>query len=196
MGTNMLRWIALAPLLWALPALAQVVTTWPPPAGTIAFLCVYNSSVPTPVNGSPFYVQCDGSGNVRVTASSLPLPSGAATAANQITGSQYGNQANWKSGSGVATNTAATTIIAAPGSNKLYITGVQCFRTDAGTAASYVTLNDGASTVIGLANSGGGGGNNQVYNTPLVVAVTTALTFTSSTSLSSVYCNAQGYNAP
>ena len=133
---------------------------------------------------------------VPVSAASLPLPTGAASAANQTSGSNYGNQANFVSGKGSATGTGATTIITAPGSNKLYITGAQCFRTDAGTTAAYVTFNDGASTVMGLANSGGGGGNNMVFSTPLVVAATTAFTFTASGSLTTVYCNAQGYNAP
>ena len=131
-----------------------------------------------------------------VSASSLPLPTGAATAANQTAGSQYGNQANWVSGTGNATGTSATTIIAAPSANKLYITSAQCFRTDAGTTADYVTFNDTASTPMGLANSGGGGGNNMVFSTPLVVATTTAFKFTANVGVSTILCNAQGYNAP
>jgi hypothetical protein len=118
---------------------------------------------------------------------------GAATAANQVVESNYGNQANWVSGSGnVATATQAQ-IIAAPASNKLYVTNAQCFRTDAGTTMAYVTFNDAAGTVEALP---AGGGSNVNFTTPLVVAATTAFKFTPSAALSSVYCSAQGYNAP
>jgi hypothetical protein len=37
------------------------------------------------------------------------------------------------------------------------------------------------------------GGDNEVYETPLVVAANTALTFAPSASSSTIYCNAQGY---
>jgi hypothetical protein len=130
-----------------------------------------------------------------ISAASLPLPSGAATAANQITGTQYGNQANWVSGSASATSTTQTTVIAAPGSNKLYITGLQIGRTDAGTTAISVLLNDTASTEVIVPNSGGGGGNNMVFNPPLVLAATSALKFTASAGVTTIYVNAQGYNA-
>lgn len=110
-------------------------------------------------------------------------------------GSNYGNQANFVSGTGAATGTGATTIIVAPSSNKLYITGVQCGRDDAGTTAIHVTLNDAASTILILPNTGGGGGNNAVFSTPIVIATTTAFTFTSSNSTTTVRCSAQGFNA-
>lgn len=104
-------------------------------------------------------------------------------------------------GTVTATTTGAATIIAAQGAAiKIYVTGVQCFRTDAGTAAITVTLNDtettGSGTIIGLANSGGGGGNNPPLATPLVVAANTALTMTMSTNTTSVVCNAQGFAGP
>lgn len=75
----------------------------------------------------------------------------------------------------------------------VYVTAVQCFRTDAGTTASFVTFNDGASTVMGLPNSGGGGGNNMTFPVPLKGASATNFSFTSSGSISTVYCSAQGY---
>jgi hypothetical protein len=47
------------------------------------------------------------------------------------------------SGSGSATGTGATTVIAAPTTTRrIYVSSVECFRTDAGTTATYVTLND------------------------------------------------------
>jgi hypothetical protein len=98
---------------------------------------------------------------------------------------------NLVSGSGSGTDTAAHTIIAAPTSasaRRIYVTSAQCFRTDAGTTAIRVTLNDDGGTVIGLPNSGGGGGSN-----PLTVPAATALTFTASSGVTSVYCNAQGF---
>lgn len=49
-------------------ALAQVVS-WPPPAGSVAFLCVYNTSPPTLSTTNVGFVQCDSSGRV-LTASS------------------------------------------------------------------------------------------------------------------------------
>jgi hypothetical protein len=142
---------------------------------------VYNATPPALQNGQEQVFQLDGSGRLLTT---------------QNSGANYGNQANFKSGSASATGTAATTIIAAPTAGKLYVGGVQCGRTDSGTSASYVTLNDSASTILVLTNNGGGGGNNQAYSPPLIVAAMTALTFTSSASLTTVYCNAQAYNAP
>jgi hypothetical protein len=104
-------------------------------------------------------------------------------------------QRNFVSGSGNATGTGATTIIAAPSITgyRLYVRSVQCGRTDAGTTASRVTLNDDGSTVLVLPNTGGGGSSNVVFPMPLTVPRTTALTFTSSASISTVYCSAQAF---
>jgi hypothetical protein len=108
---------------------------------------------------------------------------------------QYGVQANWVSGSASATSTAQTTVIAAPSANNLYITSLQIGRTDAGTTAISVALNDSATTEVIVPNSGGGGGNNMVFNPPLVVAAATALKFTASAGVTTLYVNAQGYNS-
>jgi hypothetical protein len=55
---------------------------------------------------------------------------------------------NLVSGSGNATTTAQTTIIAAPtGTRRLYIRSVECGRSDAGTTAISVSFNDDGSTV-------------------------------------------------
>lgn len=126
-----------------------------------------------------------------VSAASLPLPSGAATAANQIVGNNYGNQANWVSGtSGNVDNTTQTTIITAPVAGKLYVTALQCF--NSGSTTSTVTLNDG-SAWVGL-NLTGGGLSIQ-FPTPLIVGATTALKFTPGSSSTHQFCNAQAYNA-
>ena len=104
---------------------------------------------------------------------------------------------NFVSGAGSATGTGATTIIASPGANlRIYVTGVQCGRTDAGTTGIFVTLNDTSSTVVVLPNAGNGGGNNMYFTpSPLTMARGTALTFTASSGVSTVYCDAQGYAA-
>lgn len=100
------------------------------------------------------------------------------------------------SGSATSTNTSAHTIIAAgSGSLKNYITGVQCGRSDAGTAAIVITFSDAAATVLVLPNNGGGGGNNATFPIPIATAAATAFTFTSGTSTTTVYCSAQGYQA-
>ena len=106
-------------------------------------------------------------------------------------------QGNFVFGSGNATNTASTTIIASPGASlRIYVTGVQCGRTDAGTSAIFVTLNDVKSTVLVLPNSGGGGGNNMGFGDGrITVARGTALTFTASSGVTTVYCAGQGYAA-
>lgn len=93
-----------------------------------------------------------------------------------------------------STGTGATTVIAAQGSGvKIYVTGIQIGRTDAGTAALTVTLNDTATSVFVVPDAGNGGGSNVVFDVPLVVAANTALTFTSGTGVTTLHVNAQGY---
>lgn len=113
----------------------------------------------------------------------------------------YSIKENMVRGTATATGTGATTIIAAQGAAvKIYVTALQCYRDDAGTTAIHVTLSDvegtGSGTQIILPNSGGGGGSNIQFATPLVVAVNSPLTFTSSNSTTTVYCNAQGFVGP
>jgi hypothetical protein len=117
-----------------------------------------------------------------------------------LTGPALGQQVpqrNFISGSGSGTDTNPHNIIAAPSITgaRYYITGIQCGRTDAGTSASRVTLNDDAATVIVLPNAGNGGGANVSFPVPLTVPRATALTMTSSASISTVYCSAQGFLA-
>lgn len=54
--------MALSPTL----VLAQA-TTWPPPAGSIAFLCVYNTVAPVLTDGQITFAQCDINGQVKTT---------------------------------------------------------------------------------------------------------------------------------
>lgn len=140
-----------------------------------------------------------------VSAAALPLPSGASTAAKQpalgVAGTPSADiltvqaaTSNMLRGANSATNTSATTVtgMGAQGAGvKIYVTGVQVFRTDAGATMSYVTLNDGASTPIPLPPTGGSA---IIFNTPLVVAANTAFQFTPHDALTTVFCSAQGYS--
>jgi hypothetical protein len=83
---------------------------------------------------------------------------------------------NLVSGSGSATGTSATQIIAAPsGTRRIYVTSVQCGRTDAGTSAIYVTLNDDGATVLVIPNAGNGGDSNMMFGSPLTVAASNSV---------------------
>lgn len=86
----------------AIAALAQVVS-WPPPAGTIAFLCVYNTSPPAFTNGQVGFVQCDNSGNIITSVTSLSA--GVANLSAALSGMNVNNAAT--SLALVGTNSAA-----------------------------------------------------------------------------------------
>lgn len=104
-------------------------------------------------------------------------------------------------GTATSTSNTAVPLIGAQGAGtKIYVTGIECGRDDAGTAAIYVTLNDtettGSGTQIVIPNSGGGSMSGFIPTVPLMVAANTALTFTPSASTTTVRCNAQGYVGP
>jgi hypothetical protein len=107
--------------------------------------------------------------------------------------------ASQRSGStGAQTGTGAVSISnSSLAANYTYVTDLECGRSDAGTVAITITLNDGATTVLVVPNSGGGGGWTKTFATPLKVssAVNTALTVTAGTSVTSYYCSAQGFFA-
>jgi hypothetical protein len=52
----------------------------------------------------------------------------------------------------------------------------------------------GQATVMVVPNSGGGGGNTMLFESPLMVATATAFKFTASSGVSTLYCNAQGFD--
>lgn len=82
-------------LLGLAPAQSQQ-TTWPPPAGTIAFLCVYNASPATITTAFPAFAQCDSSGNLRVTGTLTVTPSGTqavSIASGQVASGAYASGA-------------------------------------------------------------------------------------------------------
>lgn len=94
----MFRRLALALTLALAPSLALAqATSWPPPAGAIAFLCVFNTVLPTMTNGQVGFAQCDSSGRVitvtsgggggSVTQGTVPwVISGQGTAGSAATG--------------------------------------------------------------------------------------------------------------
>jgi hypothetical protein len=101
---------------------------------------------------------------------------------------------NLVSGAGNATGTSATTIIPAPSNTRrIYVTSAQCGRNDTGTSAIRATLNDNAGTVLVVPNTGSGGGNTMQFPAPLTMPAATALTFTASAGVTTLYCNAQGF---
>ena len=111
--------------------------------------------------------------------------------------SPWANRENMVRGSSSTAGTAATTLIPAQGVGiKIYVTSMQCFRTDGGTAPIFAGLNDTTSnngTTVALP---AGGGSNPVFQTPLVVPANTAFTFAPSATVTGgqVFCNAQGFN--
>jgi hypothetical protein len=113
----------------------------------------------------------------------------------QVT-SPYANRENMLRCTNNTTGTGATTCtgMGAQGAGvKIYVTDIECGRTDAGTSAITVTFNDTSTASLVLPNAGNGGGNNKTFNVPLAVAANTALTFTASAGVTTLYCSAQGF---
>ncbi len=111
----------------------------------------------------------------------------------------YATQPLWVTGGGSKTDTSALTIIAASGSSsyKEYLVSVHCGRSDAGTTAITVAISEGTKTrTLVVPNSGGGGGNNVKFDPPESFAANVAITATSSGSVTTLYCDAQGFYAP
>jgi hypothetical protein len=103
----------------------------------------------------------------------------------------YANKTLFLRGAGSSTSTGTTiTVLGSAGTGLYgYLTALQCGNTSATTI--YVTLSDGASSVFILP---AGGGTNVTFPTPLVSSSTaTAITATLSGSVSTIYCNGQGY---
>jgi hypothetical protein len=103
------------------------------------------------------------------------------------------------SGSANASTTAAFNIIAFNSgwntSYKIYVTGLECGRTDTATTSVRVALNDSATTTIIIPGAAGGGMVSFRFDNPLVVAADTSLTGTMSGATTSIYCSAQGFVA-
>jgi len=132
-------------------------------------------------------------------ANGLAVPAAADSAGKLIT-SPYANRENYTRGAAALNSTIATTFLPASGSASLkeYITDLTCTRSDAGTTAVTITLNDTLngstlSTVFDLPNNGGGGGYSHTYESPLVVAANTAATASSSASIATIHCSASGF---
>ena len=132
------------------------------------------------------------------SASGITLQDGQG-AALQLTGdgalivSTITSQGNSVRGSGTTSAGSATEVIPAPAAGTyIYVTSMQLTNTSA--TAVTVTLNDTVSSTFIVPN---GGGNNAIFTTPLkVTASGTHLTFTASTGVPSITCNAQGYTGP
>lgn len=59
--------LALALLITSTLGAQAQVAGWPPPAGAVAFLCVYNLAPPTLSTTNVGFAQCDSTGSVRIT---------------------------------------------------------------------------------------------------------------------------------
>ncbi len=118
------------------------------------------------------------------------IEGGTATVSGSVTLANPGTA--WR-GSGGTDTTAAVTIEAASGASSLktYVTDIEI--SNSGTTTTMVTFNDG-STATFIAPAGGG--SNMSFNTPLVTAGNTALTFTPAAGSATIWVNAQGYIAP
>jgi hypothetical protein len=130
------------------------------------------------------------------TALALPLFfAGTADLPAQMPG--YANGVVGGSGSGSTTASFNVVIFSNTWNTayRIFVSSVQCGRTDAGTSAIKVTLNDQASTVLVLPNSGGGSEVAVQFGSPLTVAADTNLTATMSGATTSVFCSAQGFVA-
>jgi hypothetical protein len=123
-----------------------------------------------------------------------------AYAQNRISNFRFSGVATNTTGAIIPTNTVLGTTANAAysasfGSNmKYYITDMECGRTDVGTNPFTMTLSDTAPSVFPIPAINGGGGNIVFqFATPLVVNTGTALSFQTSTAITSFFCNFQGF---
>ena len=121
---------------------------------------------------------------------SNPLRINADGSINVLIGPGAGSTTSAVTGASSTNGGTATTVIAAPATGSIHVTSLQ-FGNSSATGVT-VAINDAStSTFVVPAN----GGNNPQITVPLTVAATTALTFTSSSPQTTIYCNAQGYVA-
>jgi hypothetical protein len=121
------------------------------------------------------------------------------TKGGRVVTSPYSFPESTTDGGGSSTTTAAITLLAASGNATLkeYLAGIQCTRTDAGTAAISVAVSEGTKTrTFAVPDGGGGGGLAVNFIVPIAFAANTAVTATPSAGVTTLYCNAQGFYAP
>lgn len=103
----------------------------------------------------------------------------------------YANPENFLNGSGNATGTADTAVIAAQGAGvKIYVTSVTVANTSA--TNTYVNLKDGATTKL-VVSAPANGGATWSFPVPLVISANTAFNFASGASVTTMYVSALGY---
>jgi hypothetical protein len=98
-------------------------------------------------------------------------------------------------GNGTGTTAISLSNFTATAGIKYYVTDIEIARTDTGAAPIVVTLNDTASTPIIVPNAGNGGVVEKTFATPLHWAANTAVTCTSGTAVTTLYCSAQGFKS-
>lgn len=111
---------------------------WPPPAGTQAVLCYYNSALPTIVTANAGVAQCDSNGRLLVNIANTTIP----TALNPCASTAVA-----KSTVAVNITSATTTQIVAVSSGKaVYVCGGTITIAPSATSADTAKLEYGTST--------------------------------------------------
>lgn len=149
------------------------------------------ASYPSAANAAGFRAQNAEPSSLATNGQLMPP---ATDLTGKVITSPYANKENMLRGTASTTGTGATTLIAAQTGLHIYVTGVQCKNTS-GSVSTYVTLNDtettGSGTILIVPSLGG---DNETFVTPLMVATSSALTFTAAGAATTIYCNAQGYS--
>lgn len=115
------------------------------------------------------------------------------TTTGKVVVQPFAPPALWVSGTNNnAATGSAVTLVTNPGSLSMYITDLQCMRTDAGSTALLGTVADSTPTTLGYISIPSGGAWAAPNVTPWSVAAGKNLTISFSLT-TTVYCNARGY---
>ena len=136
-----MRKLGLALALWLASSAAFAQNAgWPPPAGAVAFLGVYNTSPPTLTNGQVGFAQLDSSGNVNVN-----VKAGSGSGCAGTTGTPcFVNVQNW--GAGGSALGAIANYGTSPGA--VLVPGVNAFVTNLPSGAATAAAQTGVQTTV------------------------------------------------
>ena len=170
----------------ALPALAATSTLQS--TGNTA-LTTINTTLGSPMQAS--------GGSVTANAGTNLNTSALATSANQITGSQPANNANFFDPTlTITASTSSTSFIGVSSGKYAYITSLSCFNSSA-TGTTISVQNGSGGTTIWEGYVPATFGFTTDFKTPIggsvSMTVSTAVYLAAGTSVSSLYCNASGY---
>ena len=211
-----MRKLGLALALWLASSAAFAQNAgWPPPAGAIAFLCVYNASPPTLSTGNVAFAQCDSGGKLLVSASvsatvtgfapggtfanltatgssaDVALPAGAVVAAQNTGTTAVSCNLTVGAGSASASQNIiqpASTVYLTVGSN----THGSCID-QTGSASNVVVFSGGTGLGTGFGGGGGSGGGLAVTDNTAFTYGTSQLTPIGGVYNSSITAVTNGY---